>query len=128
MNFNKFWIRRRWMDGRNGHGVYLMFALTFLNFILITYRYLIEGETGFSALVENLWFFAIIFIISYIPISIVIGYWHRKTQLSVENVLKRMEDPLFAKMIRTLLDVQTKKASEEEINEFRDMLESIEKK
>jgi len=31
-------------------------------------------------------------------------------------------------MIRTLLDVQTGKATDEEIEEFRNMLETIEKK
>ena len=40
--------------------------------------------------------------------------------------LKMFEDPIMAKMIRTLLDVQTGKASEEEIKEFRDMVLKIE--
>ena len=38
------------------------------------------------------------------------------------------QNPILAKMIRTLLDVQTGTASKEEIKEFRDMLEKIEKK
>ena len=35
-------------------------------------------------------------------------------------------NPLFAKMIRVLLDVQTGKASQEEIDDFRKMLKQIE--
>jgi len=36
------WMRRRWYDFRLGHSVYLIFALTFLNFVLIFHRLLIE--------------------------------------------------------------------------------------
>jgi hypothetical protein len=36
-------------------------------------------------------------------------------------------DPIYAKMIRTLLDVQTGKASQEEIKEFRKEMGEIEK-
>jgi len=115
------------MDGRNGHSVYLMFGLIFVNFILIAYRFLIEQESVFSNLVEKLWVFAIVFIVLYIPASIIIGYWHRQTQLSVEHYLKRMEDPLLAKMFRNILDIETGKISKEEINKFREMLVNIEK-
>jgi len=51
-----------------------------------------------------------------------VGFWHRKTQLRVENTLSLQQNPFMAKMFRTLLDVQTKKASKEEIEEFRRFL------
>ena len=38
------------------------------------------------------------------------------------------QNPLFAKMFRTILDVQTGQASDEEIKEFRAFLMKIEKK
>jgi hypothetical protein len=125
--FERYWIRRRWWDARTGHAAYLMFALTIVNFILITYRFLIEGDPAISALMSDLWLFVLIFLILYLPVSTLIGYWHRRTQLSVETTLKRLEDPLFAKMIRTILDVQTGRASKEEIEKFKDMLLKIEK-
>jgi uncharacterized protein YneF (UPF0154 family) len=104
-----------------------LFALTLMNFILISYRFLIEESPLFSNLVSDLTIFSIIFIITYIPISILIGYWHRKTQWKVELALKMMENPLNAKMFRTILDVQTDQASDEEIKEFRAFLMKIEK-
>ena len=52
----------------------------------------------------------------------------RKTQLSTEMDILVEANPILATMIRTLLDVQTKKASEEEINEFRKFLLNTEKK
>ena len=127
MIFEKQWTRRRFLDARNGHANYLMFALTFVNFILITYRFLIEKDLESISELSNLWFFVIIFLMSYIPISTLIGYWHRRTQLSVEATMKKMEDPLFAKMIRIILDVQTGKATKEEIEKIRNMLTKIEK-
>jgi len=127
MGFGKTFIKRRWFDGRTGTTVYLLFALTLMNFILISYRFLIEGSPLFANLVSDLTIFSIIFIITYIPISILIGYWHRKTQWKVELALKMMENPLNAKMFRTILDVQTDQASDEEIKEFRAFLMKIEK-
>ncbi len=122
------WARRRWWEFRQGHGIYLIFILTFINFILISYRLLIERVTFFKELVPELWIFAVTFIILYIPAATLIGYWHRRTQLRVETTLVQQQNPVLARMIRTLLDVQTGKATEKDIEEFRKMLNSIEKR
>ncbi|MEW6044620.1 MAG: hypothetical protein AB1608_10190 [Thermoproteota archaeon] len=124
----KNFLRKLWWDGRVGHTTYLMFVLTFVNFILITYSFLIEQNEIFEKFISDLWLFVIIFIIIYFPVSILIGSWHTKTQISVEKTIKQLEDPLLARMIRTLLDVQTGKATKEEIEEFRKMISEIEKR
>ena len=121
-------VRRRWWEFRQGHSIYLIFMLTFINFILITYRLLIERVTFFKELVPELWIFALMFILFYIPAAVLIGYWHRRTQLRVETTIVNQQNPILARMIRTLLDVQTGVASEEEIKEFRKMLNKIEKR
>jgi len=128
MEFGKTFIKRRWFDGRTGTTMYLLFALTLMNFILISYRFLIEGSPLFENLISDLTMFSVIFIVTYIPISILIGYWHRKTQWKVELALKQLENPVNAKMFRTILDVQTGKASDKEIEEFREFLTKIERK
>ena len=125
---NESWTRKRWWEFRQGHSVYLIFMLTFINFILITYRLLIEKITTFNELIPELWIFAALFIVCYVPAAILIGFWHRKTQLRVETTLVQQQNPVLARMIRTLLDVQTGIATKEEIDEFRKMLESIEKR
>jgi|SaaInlV_165m_DNA_2_1040747.scaffolds.fasta_scaffold84244_1 hypothetical protein len=122
------WGRRRWWEFRQGHSIYLVFALTFINFILISYRLLIEKITIFKELVPDLWIFAIVFLIIYVPAAILIGFWHRRTQLRVETTMIQQQNPVLARMIRTLLDVQTGVATKEEIAEFRKMLTKIEKK
>ena len=128
MNLNTGWMRRRWWEGRTGHATYLMFALAIANFILIAYRFLIEQNPLFESLMSNLWAFTLFFVIAYIPISILIGHWHRETQVKVELSIKQLENPIGAKMFRTMLDVQTGKASNEEIAEFREFLKKIESK
>ncbi len=125
---NEGWTRRRWWEFRQGHSVYLIFMLTFVNFILITYRLLIEKITTFKELIPELWIFAVLFIVCYVPAAILIGFWHRRTQLRVETTLVQQQNPVLARMVRTLLDVQTGIATKEEIKEFRKMLESIEKR
>ena len=122
------WARRRWWEFRQGHSIYLVFVLTFINFILIVYRLLIERVSVFKEIVPELWIFALLFIVVYVPAAVLIGYWHRRTQLRVETTLIQQQNPILAKMIRTLLDVQTGKATDKEIQEFRKMLSQIERK
>ncbi len=113
---NEGWVRRRWWEFRQG-----------INFILISYRLLIEKVAFLGELIPELWIFAILFLVFYIPTAILIGAWHRKTQLRVEATIIAQANPVLAKMFRTLLDVQTGKADDEEIEKFRKMLKGIEK-
>ena len=120
-------MRRRWWEFRQGHGIYLIFVLTFSNFILISYRLLIEKVTFIKELIPELWIFVLIFIAIYIPMAIILGFWHRKTQLKVEATIITQQNPILAKMIRILLDAQTGKATKEELEEFRKLLIQFEK-
>ena len=60
---NEGWVRRRWWEFRQGHSIYLIFALTFINFILISYRLLIEKVAILGELIPELWIFAILFLV-----------------------------------------------------------------
>jgi len=122
------WIRRRWYDFRQGHGIYLIFILSFANFILIFHRLLIERVEVLEEIFPNLWIFIIVFILLYIPIAIAVGAWHRRTQLKVDIEVAIRQNPIWAKMFRTLMDIQTGKASKEEIENTRKFLKSIEAK
>ena len=120
-------MRRRWFDFRLGHSVYLIFALSFGNFVLIFYRLFIEMVPSLKELFSSLWVFAIIFILAYIPAAIIIGVWHRKTQLKVEQEQTMRQNWMWAKMFKAVIDIQTGRATDEEIEKVRTFLETIEK-
>jgi hypothetical protein len=127
MSNKKNLIKKFWFDGRNGTTNYFLLLLAMTNFILITYNFLIEDITIFNNLLSEMWIYAIIFTILYVPVSTLIGRWHTNTQLKIDVTMKMNRDPIYAKMIRTLLDVQTGIATEEEIQEFRKEMKEIEK-
>jgi len=122
----RHFVRRRWMDFRFGHTLYLIFALSFANFILIFHRLLIERIEFLNEIFSSLWIFAIVFVILYIPISILIGLWHRKTQISVETELSLKHNVFLARNFRVLVDMIDGKATKEEIQNFRNLLTKIE--
>lgn len=120
------WIKRRWYDFRQGHSLYLIFALTGINFILIFHRLLIERIPILNEFLGNLWVFGIIFVICYIPVATVMGAWHRKYILKIDQEQGMRQNLLLAKMFRSLLDIQTGKASKDEIEKIREFFISIE--
>ena len=82
---SKVFFRRRWLDFRNGHSIYLAFLLTFINFILIAYNFLIKQLPFGIGDYMTLPMFILLFALIYIPTAITLGVWHRKHQYSVEN-------------------------------------------
>jgi len=120
---SKNWVRRRWVDFRLGHSVYLVFGLAFGNFILIFHRLFIE-RLGIEL---SLWQFVIIFGLAYLPLAVAIGVWHRKSQVKVETEMMLKQNPMMAKYIRILLDAIDNKLTDKEKQDYRDMLSDIEK-
>lgn len=123
------WIRRRWLDFRQGHTIYLVFAMTFLNFITIQYKLLVEDVKeslpAIQPVVNELWIFAIIFIGAYVPLAIMIGYWHRKTQWKVEQEAMFSENIVQARLWLFMIRLVQGKVSEKEQKEMQEMLEKI---
>jgi len=118
-------FRRRWFDFRQGHSLYLIFLLSFANFLLIFHRLLIERVPLLEKIFPDLWIFSLVFILIYIPVAIAVGAWHRKTQLKTEADVVFQQSPLFSKIFGVIIDIQTGKAKEEEIEEIRKLLRKI---
>jgi len=121
-------VRKLWLYFRLGHGSYISFTLSFFNFILLAYRFLIEPNLEQFSLISNLTTFGIIFVIIYVPIAILIGYWHRVTQLKVELDLRFTRNLMLAKIMRTLLDKKLGQSKENEIEELENYLQKISEK
>ena len=120
------WMRRRWYDFRQGHSMYLIFTLSFGNFILIFHRLFVERVPALNEIFSSLWLFGFVFILAYIPVAILIGAWHRKTQLKIDMDVAMRQNPIFARMFRVLLESQLGKASQEDIESALKLLKQIE--
>jgi len=121
------WVRRRWFDFRLGHGMYLIFAMSFANFILIFYRLLVERIEFLAEIITNLGTFVIILLITYVPLAILIGNWHKKTQIKVDQEQVFRRSPYLAEAFRVIIDILDGKTTKEEIEKYRKFLISIEK-
>jgi hypothetical protein len=126
MKNNFFTIR--WLDFRHGQGIYLGFFIYFADTILIQYALLIEKFPFIDSLLgANLVGFAIIFIALYVPLAIRIGYWHRKSQWTVEVEALFKENKVGAMMWLFVIDLVEGKINEKEKKEMREMLLKITK-
>ncbi|HJU14354.1 MAG TPA: hypothetical protein VJ792_07865 [Candidatus Nitrosotalea sp.] len=121
-------LRRRWLDFRNGHSVYLAFILTFVNFILITYNFAIKQLPFLHGIANNLVSFTLIFIVIYFPTAMVIGYWHRRNQYSVENEALLQENWIWAWIVQFQIRQIQGKATPEETEQILKYLNAILKK
>lgn len=118
-------FRRRWLDFRNGHGIYLVFAMTFANFITIQYKLLIAPAPFLNDLFGNILVFATVFLLIYIPISMILGYWHRKNQFLVEADALFRENKVGAIMWLYMIDLIDGKVDEEDRKRMREVLMKI---
>lgn len=131
MNNTTGFLRKRWLDFRNGHSVYLAFGMSFMNFILISYNFAIKESTFLQAIFTNLMIFTLLFIGGYIPLAIILGYWHRRKQYVVDNEAMIQENWIGAwqtrYVIRLIKGLTTKK-EDEDMLEFLDKILTIHKK
>ena len=125
---NSSWARRRWYDFRMGHSIYLVFMMSFANFILIFHRLLIERVDWLNEILGDLWMFVALFVFLYVPVAVVVGAWHRRNQIKVETEVALMQSPLHAKVFRILLDMQAGRATPEEVDSLRKLLKAVEDK
>jgi len=121
-------IRRLWLDFRLGHGFYLYFALAFANFIVIQYKLLIEQIPSINQIIDNIWIFVLIFVATYIPLAIVIGYIHRKKQIKIEQEAFFQENLVTARLWLFVINLIDDKVTEEEKKEMKEYLVKILKK
>lgn len=102
--------------------------MTFANFITIQYALLVKNIPTLSSVFGDLWLFASLFVAAYVPIAIIIGYWHRKSQMKIEQEAVFYENVIGARMWLFMLELIEGNATEEEKKEMRNLLRKIVKK
>jgi uncharacterized membrane protein len=96
--------------------------MTFANFVTIQYRLLIDQIPTLNSIFFNIWIFATIFVLIYIPLGMIIGYWHRKNQFSVEQEALFSQNQVGARINLFLIDMIDGKVSEDEKKLMRNYL------
>jgi len=96
-NWNDF-TRRRWYDFRNGHSMYLVFMMSFVNFVLIFYNFSGVKDT-FNI---PLWVFGLAFVLIYVPVAVWVGVWHRHKQLRVDHFQNWRNHPIMMDLVRDM--------------------------
>ena len=114
-------LQKGWLDFRNGHSVYLSFILTFMNSILISYHFAVEQFSFLNNIFFSVAIFALFFLGVYVPASVIIGYWHRRHQWTVENEALLQENWVWAYQIRLIEG----EATSEETKQVLGYLEAI---
>jgi len=89
-----------WIYFKRGHSSYFVYILTFLNFIVIQYRLLIEKLTILSHIpiisffISSLASFALTILFVYVPLCIVVGWIDvKKFSGPTESVIRAEVDP-----------------------------------
>jgi len=96
------WIGTRWLEFRYGHTVYLVFAMSFTQFILIFFNLGLE-KIGVSISIAT---FTAAFLAAYIPLATLVGYLHRERQLEIDMVRQWEQNPQFIKLMHDIEDIK----------------------
>jgi len=102
--------------------------MTFANFITIQYQLLLQKVPAIHYLHINIWIFALFFVAMYLPLGMIIGYWHRKNQFSVEAEALFNQNQIGATINLFLIDLIDGKVTEEEKQHMRKYLLNIMKR
>ncbi|MFB0522780.1 MAG: hypothetical protein ACETV1_03350 [Candidatus Bathyarchaeia archaeon] len=106
-------LMRYWTYFRRGHSVYLAFAMSFLNFVVIQYRLLVEYVPLLQELFSHLFIFAIAFFLVYAPVSIVIGWVdYKRGSVPMDTVLMAKASPYNIDLARAIMLLAQGKSEE----------------
>jgi len=88
---------------RRGHSTYFVYLISFLNFIVIQYRLLIERIPFLEYVFQSLTAFALAFFATYIPVAILIGWLDvRRGAVPVEGALLARVNPYSQTLLKAL--------------------------
>jgi len=100
----KSFVLRLWSYFRRGHNTYLVFFISFANFVVIQYRLLVEYVPTLQVFFSSLLAFAVVFFMVYIPLAVVIGWLdYKKFAVPVDTALTAKASPWNRDLARALM-------------------------
>ena len=114
-------IKSLWLYFRTGHSTYLNVMLNMVNFIIITYALFLERISINLSLIQ----FVLLFSLTYIPLSCIMGYYHYKKQTKIENTALIENSPTSAWIYLMIAKMADNSITSEERREFINYMKSI---
>lgn len=97
-------LLRYWTYFRRGHGVYLVFSMSFLNFVVIQWRLLIEQIELLEAIFQHFYVFTILFFATYIPLATIIGWLdYKRGAVPVDETVAAKASPWIRDLAKAIL-------------------------
>lgn len=94
---------RLWSYFKRGHTNYLVYTISFINFITITYTLLFVAVLGFPSKPEYMAVYAVCYLALYILLAILIGRWdYRRGSVPIETELVARASPWVKDMAQAL--------------------------
>ncbi len=104
----KFFLRLN-VYFRRGHNIYFALLVSFLNFIVIQYRLLIEHIPLLKQIFPRLFIFLLTFIAVYVPITIFVGWWDTKKGVFPEEArILWSRNPMVRELFRKIERIEKK--------------------
>jgi len=101
MTFSE-WLKHRWLAFRIGYTTYLVLPLSIINFILISFAFLLKD---FSL---NIITYAVLGVVCIIPSACILGELHIKKQMSTDQRIPTERNPIIQQMIQKLDSIEYK--------------------
>ena len=109
-------LLRWWTYFRRGHSTYLVFLLSFANFVVIQYRLLVQYVPALEVIFSSLLAFAIAFFLVYLPLATFIGWYdYKRFAVPVESAIGARASPWnrdIAKALMLIAEGKNKEAVE----------------
>jgi len=127
-NLIYLWFTKRFYEFRGGNNIYIGLSAAIASMLLIFHRFLIEKVPSLYDVFGDLISFVIIFLIAYIPSSIIIGYWHYRDQFRVESTYRFFQTPFLVRCFRLILENETGTVDKKDLESFQKLLRELEGK
>lgn len=125
MKINIDFLKRRWFDFRSGHSTYLIFIMAFMQFVVVTYALAIERLPALSAIFPSMFSWIAAFVGVYVPAAILIGRFHHRHQVAVDQEAYILQNPRLAWVWLIQSRIARGVATEQEIEQYETYLQKI---
>ena len=119
------WFKQIWFEFRMGHTTYLVLFLSFGTFATVQYKLLFQNISFINELIPNMVTFILVFIMIYLPVSILIGHLHLRKQVPIESIRLTEESPLTYGVLKQSKDLFNIKYRIFEIGMFEQLVKEI---